>query len=145
MCKYEIIDPESDCLGSQVFLCEPLRESIGPEIFDRGQRVKNYMALLKVKVVCHLVMMDRLFLVPDGSFNQCLSHFNMRNIMGMKDLCSTKRAKELFECIRVFQRNAVKDWHPFVDEVTKVLLCGVIGVNEADGEGAATCKLDLAL
>jgi hypothetical protein len=53
--------------------------------------------------------------------------------------------RELFECIRVFQQNAVKDWHPFVDEVTKVLLCGVIGVNEADGEGAATCKLDLTL
>jgi hypothetical protein len=55
------------------------------------------------------------------------------------------QAKKLFKFIWAFQRNAVKDWHPFVDEVTKVLLCGVIDVNEADGEGAATCRLDLAL
>jgi hypothetical protein len=78
MRKYELIDPESDCLGSEVFLCEPLWKSIGPEIFNRGQRVKNYMALLKV--VCHLVMMDRVLSVSDGAFNQCPQHFSMHNL-----------------------------------------------------------------
>ena len=71
-------------------------------------------------------------------FEQCPAEINKSIMVEMHGLCKGNEVKAVFAKAKTFQRDAVKDWNPYADRVTKSLCLGLVGVDEKDAEDFST-------
>ena len=77
-----------------------------------------------------------------GSYNHCPGTIDKGMLVNFKKACCKRKAKKLFCGVITFQKNAVKQWNPYTDDITKSCLLGVLGIDESDSSGCGAVLLD---
>ena len=75
-------------------------------------------------------------------YEHCPATIDKNKLIQFNNKCRTRKAKKLFAGAKSFQKNAVRQWNPYVDEVTHSCLLGVLGIDESDSNGCGAVLLD---
>jgi hypothetical protein len=142
MRMYELCDLLSTNIGSQAFINhENIPQSPTPDF--TGQRVATYRHL--TRLARDVNSFGYVFRHKDGCYKHQPDFFDNDLLYMMNDICSKRRAKDLFDSCYEFKKKSVRAWNVAAGLVTKSLLLGVVGIDEGNAEGAMACVLDLLL
>ena len=102
-----------------------------------------------IRVLRQACMNNRLHTIfsrsEDSYCEQCPDNINEKSLLDLRKHVTSVEAKQFFKANRNFQKDAVAKWNPHVEEVTKSLFMGFVGLDEGKKEGCGTVALDLLL
>ena len=82
--------------------------------------------------------------VPEPHFDICPVNIDKYLQVKCNDVVRRRSVQDLLKRARRFRRDAVCDWNPTANMVTKSLLLGVSGVDDKDAEGVTNILMELA-
>ena len=108
-----------------------------------GKRVESYIKLRDTATWINHV--HRVFGKRERDvefYRNCPASIDRQKLVTFNRKCRTTTAKKLFAGSKTFQKDAVRQWNPYVDEITKSCLLGVLGIDESDSNGCGAVLLD---
>ena len=141
MRQYEI----EDWISSTGFFLQ--HESMAnPSAPDRtGMRVRAYAK--KLRHAKWLVEMDQVFCGKGQQSKQlktmCAVGVDASIVGSVSKLIDDKLCKEVLDCAKSFQKDAVKHWNPHIGEVTMASHVGLVAIDEGASAECGALSLDL--
>ena len=145
---YEEFDPFSP--GDFFFNWHDAKTVSTPDFL--GKRVTSYLKWLKLSNT--LIVIKKAFPacasgnVDEKSvdpFERCLSEFEHTLLQQFSELCATNEGEKMFSKAIFFQKLSVLKWNPHIDEPTKSIYLGLVGIDESAAKECGAILLDLLL
>jgi hypothetical protein len=117
-----------------------------------GERVASYQSWLKLANT--LLSLQRSFPVTsqidstttdEDPFASCPSTFLRTKLTKFLNLCATDDGRQLFKHARDLQKLSILKWNPHIDDPTKSIYLGLVGIDKSASTECGAILLDLLL
>ena len=112
-----------------------------------GDRVRAYTELRDIAT--QIQYLDRAFPPARddnvGYFDQCPESFSSDRLKKFQSDINSKDGVSMCRAVKAYQERTVRSWNPEVDEPTKTIYLGLLGVDESASKECGAIALDLLL